>query len=45
METAAVSYGDVQAFIQYVSMILMSVMMCTMLLIILPRAGASAVRN
>lgn len=44
MEDGTVSYGDVQAFIQYVSMILMSVMMCTMLLIIIPRAGASAAR-
>lgn len=44
MQSGDVSYGDVQAFIQYVSMILMSVMMCTMLLIIIPRAGASAVR-
>lgn len=38
------TYGDVQAFIQYVSMILMSLMMTSMLMVTLPRAITSAGR-
>jgi ATP-binding cassette, subfamily B, multidrug efflux pump len=38
------SYGDIQAFIQYVSMILMSLMMTSMLMVILPRAITSGER-
>lgn len=44
MDDGIVSYGDIQAFVQYVSMILMAFMLCGMLLIILPRGQTSAAR-
>lgn len=44
MVDGTITYGDVQAFIQYVSMILMSLMMTSMLMIILPRAISSGER-
>lgn len=44
MDSRAVSYGDVQAFVQYVSMILMAFMICGLLLVILPRGQTSAIR-
>lgn len=44
MDAGNVSYGDIQAFVQYVSMILNAFMLCAMLLIILPRVQTSAAR-
>ena len=44
MDGGTVSYGDVQAFVQYVAMILMAFMLCSMLLVIIPRGQISASR-
>ncbi len=44
MEAGNASYGDIQAFVQYVSMILLAFMLCSMLLVIIPRGQISANR-
>ncbi|MBE6844854.1 MAG: ABC transporter ATP-binding protein [Ruminococcus sp.] len=44
MDNGIVSYGDIQAYVQYVSMVLMAFMLCGMLLIILPKGQTSAQR-
>ena len=44
MESGSASYGDIQAFVQYVSMILLAFMLCSMLLVIIPRGQISAAR-
>ncbi len=44
MDAGSVSYGDVQAFAQYVSMILTAFTICSVMMIILPRGQISARR-
>lgn len=44
MDAGNVSFGDVQAFIQYVSMVLMALSLCSMLMVFLPRAQIAAER-
>lgn len=44
MDNGTASYGDIQAFVQYVAMILMAFMLCSMLLVIIPRGQISAQR-
>ncbi len=44
MDDQIVSFGDVQAFIQYVSMILLACMLCSMLMLFIPRGQIAAER-
>lgn len=44
MDQGVASYGDIQAFVQYVAMILLAFMLCSMLLVIVPRGEISAAR-
>ncbi len=44
MDDKIVSFGDVQAFIQYVSMILLACMLCSMLMLFIPRGQIAAER-
>jgi len=44
MKKGLATYGDVQAFVQYTTMILMAFMLCSMFLMMIPNAQASAER-
>lgn len=44
VDTGAIEVGDMMAFIQYATQILMSILMLTMIFVMVPRASASAVR-
>ena len=44
MDMGTATYGDIQAFVQYVAMILMAFVLCSLLLVIIPRGQTAAVR-
>ena len=44
MDKGDVSYGDIQAFVQYVAMILMAFTLCGLMLVMIPRGQTSAKR-